>query len=92
MTTRIKLNSRGIQHILQVECAPHITRLADRIATNIVGLAGVHNGRHVEARRDDSKTGERFRAAIILQHPSPAGRAAANESVDAALLSNGGLL
>lgn len=91
MAAVIKLNSAGVQHILKVDAAPHLKRIADRIAVNIEGLAGVHNGQQVDARREDSDTGQRFRAAIILQHPSSAGRKAANDSVDPAMRTAGGL-
>jgi len=86
---RLKLDRAALKRILEVDCAPHTKRIADRIAESAAGLAGTPDGRRITVIRDDGSTGQRARSAVIVTHPSAAGRRAAREAALAAMRVSG---
>lgn len=81
----IRLNDAGLRRILTVEAAPVVARIADRVAASIESMAGDVDGRGVETNRYDEPTSQRARSAIVITHPTPAGRRAGSEVAEAAL-------
>ena len=59
--------------------------LADRIATTAESLAGSPDGHPVVMTRYDEATSERARSAIVVSHPTPAGRQAGKDALVAAM-------
>jgi len=78
------VKAAAARYILTVSAAPHVARIADRIAASIVALAGQPDGRSVRVVRDNQIGAGRARSAIILAHPTPGGRRAANAAAKAA--------
>lgn len=85
MITRLKLNHANLRRILMVDAAPEVQRLADRIAQSASSLAGTPNGKPITVKRDDGTTGQRARSAVIVSHPTAAGRSAAREAALSAM-------
>ena len=90
--TRVVINRANLQAILKRDTAPHLKRLADRVAASAVGQAGQIDGEGVTAKRYDQPTPNRARSAIVLHHPTPAGRKAARAAALAAMRTAGGVL
>lgn len=86
----LKINKRSLDRIMKVDAAPAVKQVADRIAASAAGLAGQVDGRGINVIRDDGQTTERARSAIIVTHPTPAGRAAARKAAEAAFRVAGG--
>lgn len=86
---RLQLNRANLKRILEVDCAPHTKRIADRIAESAAGLAGTPGGRRITVTRDDGSTGRRARSAVIVSHPTAEGRRAAREAALAAMRVSG---
>lgn len=82
---RIKINRAGYERILKVASAPVVKTIADRIAASTESLAGMPGGKAPTVTRYDETTSERARSAIVLTHPTPAGRQAANDAALAAM-------
>lgn len=84
---KFKLNSSGIQEILLGQgCSRAVGTAADRIAASVRGA--VSGGIPVEADvlgPEPNQSGSRVRAAVIVRHPSPAGREAGIRALISAL-------
>lgn len=81
----IQINKKNLARILKKGAAPATSRLADRIAVSAQNMAGQVNGRPITVIRDDDPTPTRARSAIIVTHPTDAGRAAARKAAEAAM-------
>lgn len=78
MVRNFKLNPSGMREILTGQgCLSLVGSIADRIAASTAGSAGVSGGMPIEAEvlgPEINRQGNRARAAVIVRHPSPAGR------------------
>ena len=83
--TNLTINQAGLDRILTVEAAPVVKRIADRVAASIESMAGTVDGKGVETNRYDEVGSNRARSAIVITHPTSAGRRAGNEVAEAAL-------
>lgn len=84
---RVKVNAAGLRQILQVESGPLVRQVAGRVEGSISAAVGQVDGHGVTINRhdNDAATGSRYRAALVLTHPSAKGRQAANDAAQAAL-------
>lgn len=87
MATRVKLNPAGIRRVLEVEAAPHVQRLAERVRASTTAAAGTVDGSPVVVERhdNDSPSSERYRVGLVVRHPTAQGRKAGNDAALAAL-------
>lgn len=88
----LTVNKKNLARILRYDAAPATSRLADRIAVSARNMAGQVNGRPINVIRDDDPTPTRARSAVIVTHPTDAGRAAARKAAEAAMRVAGGRL
>jgi hypothetical protein len=75
---KFELNSSGMREILTGHgCLNLVGSIADRVAASTAAGAGMSGGEPVQADvlgPEVNRQGNRARAAVIVRHPSPAGR------------------